>query len=76
MEGAWREHAACLGMDTEIFFPEGTPPKEAKLICSDCMVRPECLEFALDFSCTGVWGGTTKAERARILRQRNEALAP
>jgi WhiB family redox-sensing transcriptional regulator len=35
----------------------------AKAVCSHCPVIRECLEFAVDNQCVGVWGGTTDTER-------------
>ena len=58
---SWREHAACLGHDVAVFFPErGTSPEPGKAICATCPVRAECLAAADD---DGIWGGTTAAER-------------
>jgi WhiB family redox-sensing transcriptional regulator len=40
-------------------------------MCEACPVRGECLDFALaDESITGLWGGTTDAERREIRRRR------
>lgn len=42
--GGWHRHAACLGMDVNIFFPD---PKasaaEAKRVCRRCPVAEACL---------------------------------
>ena len=73
----WRALAACRGVATDLFFPAGDVAPEpvaqaerAKSICQGCVVREECLQFALathqEF---GVWGGTTESER-RALRRR------
>ncbi len=67
----WQGQANCLGVDPDLFFPErGASTREAKGVCRGCVVREECLQFALathqEF---GVWGGTTEAER-RTLRRR------
>jgi WhiB family redox-sensing transcriptional regulator len=69
----WREDAACLDRDPDLFFPEGTAgpalaqADQAKLVCMSCPVRAKCLSFALrqglDF---GIWGGTNVAERRAI----------
>jgi WhiB family transcriptional regulator, redox-sensing transcriptional regulator len=75
----WRLHAACCGVDPELFFPVGvTGPAlleilKAKRICRICPVRTPCLAWALDHKVTdGVWGGTTEEER-RALRKRHRA---
>lgn len=76
----WRVLAACRGIDPELFFPvspDGPSLDEvrrAKAVCGDCVVRRECLEFALGTGQRhGVWGGLTEDERRflRVPRQRN-----
>ena len=75
MELAWRRHAACRGLDPEIFYPETDEDVEdAKDVCGSCDVQETCLEFALQGrEKEGVWGGATEKERRRILRQRRRA---
>lgn len=71
---SWRVEAACLGMDTAMFFPstgESTHP-DAVGACHRCPVRAECLEDALaTHERYGIWGGASERERRRILRRRN-----
>src|SRR5690606_16852005 len=45
----WRNRAACLGVDSDLFFPPPGPygAEEAKAICRDCPVRAECLDYAV-----------------------------
>jgi WhiB family redox-sensing transcriptional regulator len=69
----WRDNAACLHSDPDLFFPDGTAGPalrqvdEAKRICRGCPVRTPCLAWALDQgSSLGVWGGTTEDERRAI----------
>jgi WhiB family redox-sensing transcriptional regulator len=75
----WRQRAACLESDPEIFFPVGvTGPAleqiaQAKSICASCEVRTQCLDWALaTHQNAGVWGGMTEDERReqRIHRRR------
>ncbi|HVJ98865.1 MAG TPA: WhiB family transcriptional regulator [Acidimicrobiia bacterium] len=41
---------------------------KAKMICGDCAVQRECLDFALRVrEPHGIWGGFTEAERRRQL---------
>jgi hypothetical protein len=46
----WRERAACLGEDTELFFPAGLTGRaleqieQAKVVCRGCAVVIQCLE--------------------------------
>ncbi len=45
---SWQERANCLGVDPDLFFPErGASTREAKEVCRGCVVREDCLEYAL-----------------------------
>src|SRR3546814_17477999 len=45
---SWQDYANCLGVDPDLFFPErGASTREAKEVCRGCVVREDCLEFAL-----------------------------
>ncbi|MGI8815333.1 MAG: WhiB family transcriptional regulator [Pseudonocardia sp.] len=78
MAGAqdWRHDAACIEVDTELFFPEpGEPTAPAKRICAGCPVRAECLSFALARrEPHGVFGGLSVGERRHLLRQSRTAV--
>lgn len=72
----WRDHAACLRMDPELFFPVGntgpalTQTEEARAVCHRCEVVEDCLSWAMDSRQEeGVWGGLSDDER-RALRRR------
>jgi len=69
---SWQDHANCLGVDPDLFFPErGASTREAKEVCRGCVVRAQCLEYALENSEKfGIWGGMSERERRRIRRQR------
>jgi WhiB family redox-sensing transcriptional regulator len=42
----------------------------AKLICAECPVVNECLDYAIRTNQdSGIWGGTTEDERKSIRRQ-------
>ena len=71
-ERRWQEEANCLGVDPDLFFPErGASTREAKEVCRGCVVREQCLEFALqNGEKFGIWGGLSERERRRIRRQR------
>ncbi len=71
---SWQDYANCLGVDPDLFFPErGASTREAKEVCSGCVVREECLEYALDnVEKFGIWGGLSERERRRIRRQRRQ----
>ncbi|WP_329264342.1 MULTISPECIES: WhiB family transcriptional regulator [unclassified Streptomyces] len=66
----WRERAACLHVDPELFFPiSNSGPllrqiDEAKAVCGRCPVAEQCLEWAVRVGqADGIWGGTTEWER-------------
>lgn len=71
-EQTWWDFANCLGVDPDLFFPErGASTREAKEVCRGCVVRMDCLEYALTHSEKfGIWGGMSERERRRIRRQR------
>ena len=68
----WQEYANCLGVDPDLFFPErGASPTEANEVCRGCIVREDCLEYALQTGEKfGIWGGMSERERRRIRRAR------
>ena len=73
-EYRWMLQARCRGADPRVFFPSaGGGVEAAQLICAQCPVRVECLEYALKHHIKhGVWGGASERERrrTRILRRR------
>ena len=73
----WRDQAACIEYAHSVeFFPaRGESTRDAKAVCSTCPVRPQCLEYALqwDHLC-GVWGGMSERERRQV-RRRNRTRA-
>lgn len=67
---AWQRDALCREHPTVAFFPrrsEDSAP--AKAVCRTCLVRAECLAYALaDPDLTGVWGATSAVERRAMRR--------
>ena len=66
----WQDHAACKGMDTSIFFPEGNgiqgqrQAQAAERICAQCPVVRQCAQFAKDLHIPyGVFGGRMRNTR-------------
>jgi WhiB family transcriptional regulator, redox-sensing transcriptional regulator len=66
----WRDLARCAGR-SDLFFP---PPAErpqarelreriASAMCSNCVVRTQCRDFARDNREYGFWGGENEEER-------------
>ncbi len=72
LDRSWQSKANCMGVDPELFFPErGASTREAKEVCRGCVVRDNCLEFALaNGEKFGIWGGMSERERRRIRRAR------
>src|SRR5204863_4410470 len=49
----------------------GRLDREAKEVCRGCVVREDCLEYALaNGEKFGIWGGMSERERRRIRRAR------
>lgn len=71
---AWHGRANCMGVDPELFFPQrGGSTREAKEVCRGCVVREECLEYAISYGERfGIWGGMSERER-RLLRKSRAA---
>ncbi len=78
----WVHRAKCRDVDPELFFPVGTTGpaaaqiEAAKVVCGQCSVRDQCLEWALvTGQDAGVWGGTSEEERRSIRRARRREVA-
>lgn len=78
----WRERAACIEHDPDLFFPNGNtrPDKalaaRAAAVCAICPVVADCRRDALVTPRTvGVWGGElfrqslTETKRAEMARK-------
>jgi WhiB family transcriptional regulator, redox-sensing transcriptional regulator len=86
MEVDWRVLSACRSVDPELFFPiSSAGPSleqvaEAKAVCASCLVRRQCLAFAMRTGQRhGIWGGLTEEERTRKTQRREaggEAMNP
>jgi WhiB family redox-sensing transcriptional regulator len=78
----WVHHARCRDEDPELFFPVGTTGPAAlqidaaKLVCLSCVVREDCLEWAMATGQdAGVWGGLSEEERRALRRARRRSRA-
>jgi len=72
---AWRDRAACRGVNISVFFPEipqGDSStwhwRQARTYCEGCTVKADCLAFVLPFEAeagrrNGMWAGMTPKER-------------
>ncbi len=72
----WFDYAACKGL-TQLMFPKEhkdiTYIAQARAICRECPVKPQCLEYALEFppaDMHGVWAGLTSRQLAAEQRRR------
>jgi WhiB family redox-sensing transcriptional regulator len=67
----WSVQALCTASDPENFFPPSdSPATEARQICVQCLVRVQCLAYAVAADEPfGIWGGLDTQER-RSLRRR------
>ena len=79
----WVHYARCRDEDPELFFPVGTTGPAAmqidaaKLVCLECDVRDECLEWAMATGQdAGVWGGLSEDERRALRRARRRSRTP
>lgn len=72
---SWRDAALCAQVGGDVWFPEkGASVREAKRICGGCLVRTECLEYALEHAIRyGIWGGTTERQR-RAMKPRSRVI--
>ena len=72
---SWRQLANCRGMPASLFYPERGSTERiwvaaAKVVCSACPVRRDCLAAGMSEP-RGVWGGLTAYERRRWRHQQN-----
>jgi WhiB family redox-sensing transcriptional regulator len=71
----WRDRAACLDENPELFFPTGNADpafrqiEQAKVVCRRGEVVQTCLRWAIDsLQDAGVWGGLSQDERHALKR--------
>jgi WhiB family transcriptional regulator, redox-sensing transcriptional regulator len=77
---AWQTRAACRGPQAMVFFPPTHAERKedkierenrAKDICASCVVRQDCLEYAIRIrEPHGIWGGLNENERKQVLQRR------
>lgn len=61
------DRAACKDKPLKLFFSNRlSDQEEAKGVCSLCPIRQECLDWALDNTERGIWGGMTLQERCAL----------
>lgn len=66
----FQDNANCLTADPKIFFSAKIKDRElAMSLCNNCLVKSECLEFALEMeSVDGIFGATTGDQRKAMLK--------
>ena len=77
------EQAPCVGVPVELFFDSGFYYQVLKVYCSQCPVKELCLQDCLALEDvpvdgkryrSGVFGGTTPADRNRLCETKYEIL--
>ena len=76
----WRLASRCATESPDDFFPVGTGPtaraqaQRAKAVCRECVVREQCLQWALENHVPhGVLGGLDEEERLALRAPRPRA---
>lgn len=80
VEEMWQLKAACRGPHATVFFPPAHFERKdekaeregrAKGICRTCVVKDECLDYAIAIrEPHGIWGGLNENERKALLAER------
>ena len=78
----WKSMAACGSAEPDLFFPISAAASnqvqvtEAKVLCARCLVRRECLDFAIRTrQMHGIWGGMTEEERYSAVKSHQQLAA-
>lgn len=76
-------HAACRGLDPELFMPErgdAIKIRTAKNLCNNCPVIEQCRDYGLElaqrYDTYGIFGGLTRHERDKLLRNHRTTRRP
>lgn len=76
----WFDDAACRNIPdvTNLFFPDSGNSHlaaHAKKICDTCPVQQQCFDYSIElskeFDIHGVWGGSSKLDRANFMAEHN-----
>lgn len=72
-DSKWMADASCVGIDTEMFFPEPGVKADPMLVkmCNGCSVKADCLAYAIKYSMEGHWANTNKRKRERLRAAQN-----
>ena len=83
MERDWMQHAACRGMNPDIFYPERGDMHSYRLAtqtCQTCTVQHDCATYGLQLDeqhlTPGIFGGMSQRERRKLraANRRSSAL--
>ena len=76
---SWQHTAACRGETASSFYPpihferkelRLARERVAKSICNQCLVRQECLAYAMRTAEPhGIWGGLNELERRQLVNR-------
>lgn len=71
-EVSW-EYAECRNADTELFYAHrdelaerGLNMRNIRAMCGRCVIRRDCLSYAMGNEKYGMWGGLTQEERTYV----------
>jgi WhiB family redox-sensing transcriptional regulator len=78
---AWQHAGACHQHPEVDFFPERASRRRqrkataaAKSVCGSCVVREDCLAFAMaDIATKGIWGGQSERGRQQLRSARRHS---
>jgi len=69
LDQAWVKRAACLDHPELDWFSRADRMKNAcRALCEKCVVRSECLTFAIENDELGIWAGLDQRERRQVKR--------
>ena len=77
MSEEWRDFASCKGMPVALFFDDYEASAEVQLmvdnLCANCVVRMDCLEWALENKMEGgVFGRKYLGQSPKAKKRRKE----
>jgi hypothetical protein len=74
----WEGRPACEGIDTELFFTEGTYSNLPMLrrICNNCPVMQQCFDYSVTHAVSGYWANTTEKQREGYRKLHNIIAKP
>jgi len=71
-EVSW-QYAECRNADTELFYAHrdelaerGLNMRNIRAMCGRCVIRRDCLSYAMGNEKYGMWGGLTQEERTYV----------